>query len=325
MIGFPTRTPAELEDLPRHQQWLVEELWGHQAVGIIGGQPKCGKTFLGLHLAVAVASGVPCLRRFPVAQRGTVLMYVAEDGDHLVRWRLEDVATAAGVDFETLDIAVIDAPVLRLDDPGDRQRLHDTVGRVGPRLLILDPMVRLHAGDENAVATIAPILGFLRDLQRQFETGVVLVHHARKSAATRPGQALRGSGDFHAWGDSNLYLRHKRNGHILMSVEHRAAADREDIELEFTDAGEGAALRLCRGTAARQCANDWNRERADRPSARGRWAATLAAPDSRARREPARDRRYHPREARRRGQSQSRRGRLPHRFHRNEARCCGDR
>lgn len=249
MIGFPTRTPAQLEVLPREQGWLVEELWGHQAVGIIGGEPKCGKTFLALALAVAVASGVPCLGRFPVAQSGTVLMYVAEDGEHLVRWRLEDTAAAAGIDFESLDIAVIDAPVLRLDDPGDRQRLHDTVGRIAPRLLILDPMVRLHTGDENSVTTIAPILGFLRGLQRQFATGVALVHHARKSAASRPGQALRGSGDFHAWGDSNVYLRRQRNGHILMNVEHRAAADREDVELEFTDAGEGAALRLCRDTA----------------------------------------------------------------------------
>ena len=39
------------------------------------------------------------------------------------------------------------------------------------------------------------ILGFLRDLQRRFETAVLLVHHARKSGATRPGQALRGSSE----------------------------------------------------------------------------------------------------------------------------------
>ena len=67
--------------------------------------------------------------------------------------------------------------------------------RIGPCLVVLDPLVRLHGIDENAVAEVAPILGFLRDIQRRFETAVVLVHHARKSAATRPGQALRGSSE----------------------------------------------------------------------------------------------------------------------------------
>ena len=51
--------------------------------------------------------------------------------------------------------------------------------RIEPRLLVLDPLVRLHGVDENAVADIAPILGFLRYLQRRFGTAVLLVHHSR--------------------------------------------------------------------------------------------------------------------------------------------------
>ena len=92
---------------------------------------------------------------------------------------------------------------------------------------------------------IAPILGFLRDLQRRFETAVLLVHHSRKSAATRPGQALRGTSELHAWGDSNLYLR-RRDHQIVMTVEHRAARGLNDIEIELADDGQGAALRLRR-------------------------------------------------------------------------------
>jgi hypothetical protein len=52
---------------------------------------------------------------------------------------------------------------------------------------------------------------------------VLAFHHAKKGAGrARAGQALRGSSEFHAWGDSNLYLR--RDGDDLsLSVEHRAA------------------------------------------------------------------------------------------------------
>ena len=113
MTGFPTRTPADLEDRPCHQQWLVDTLWAREAVGIIGGEPKCGKSFLALDLAVAVAAGVPCLRHFAAAQTGPVVLYPAEDAGHIVRSRLEGLAGAAGTPFHDLKIAVIDVPALR--------------------------------------------------------------------------------------------------------------------------------------------------------------------------------------------------------------------
>ena len=243
MKGFPTLSPAGLEVRPPAQQWLVEALWSEQGVGIVGGEPKCGKSFLALDLAVAVAAGVPCLRRYRPGGRGAVLLFAAEDAGHIVRARLEGIAGAAGTAFEELDIAVIDAPTLRLDHRADRQRLLHTVERVKPRLLVLDPLVRLHGVDENAAGEIGPILGFLREIQRRFDTAVVLVHHARKGGAARPGQALRGSSELHAWGDSNLYLRRRRK-RILLTAEHRAAPGLADIAIELTDQGQGLALRL---------------------------------------------------------------------------------
>ena len=257
MKGFPTRRAAHLEVRPPTQQWMVEALWSEQGVGIVGGEPKCGKSFLALDLAVAVAAGVPCLRHFHPAGSGAVLLFAAEDAGHIVRARLEGIAGAAGTRFEDLDIAVIDVPTLRLDHRGDRQRLLETVERIRPRLLVLDPLVRLHGVDENAVAEVAPILGFLREIQRRFETAVVLVHHARKSGATRPGQALRGSSELHAWGDSNLYLR-RRDRQIVMTVEHRAAPGLNDIEIELADHGQGPALRLRQAVTAETVAQPEN-------------------------------------------------------------------
>ena len=201
--------------------WLVEGLWSAQAVGCIGGIPKVGKTWLALELAVAVASGRPCLARFPVRQPGPVLVYCAEDKAMAVKKRVAGLATARGVDFDRLAVGWIGASALHLDDLVDRRRLIRTVTANRPRLLILDPLVRLHRGDENSAAEISDLLGFLRTLQRDHRVAVVLVHHVRKSGASDPGQALRGSGDLHAWGDSNLYVL-RRNGHPTLVAEHRA-------------------------------------------------------------------------------------------------------
>ena len=35
------------------QRWLVNELWGASSVGVIGGAPKCAKTWLGLDMALS--------------------------------------------------------------------------------------------------------------------------------------------------------------------------------------------------------------------------------------------------------------------------------
>jgi RecA-family ATPase len=52
---------AHIRPTPPTDRWLVEGLWAWPAVGFIGGTPKASKTWLALELAVAVASGRPCL------------------------------------------------------------------------------------------------------------------------------------------------------------------------------------------------------------------------------------------------------------------------
>jgi hypothetical protein len=251
MTRLPLCRAAELgADAPPPRRWLVESLWAERAVGILGGEPKCGKSLLALDVAVSVASGTPCLRHFAVEQRGRVLLYAAEDALPVVRERLAGITAAAGVALGSLDLYVITAPTLRLDTATDRDRLEETVRIARPRLLVLDPFVRLHAIDENAAGEVAPLLGYLRRLERTYETAVLLVHHVRKGAATlRGGQALRGSSELHAWGDSNLYLR-RRGDTLRLSVEHRAAASSDDLFLGFPSRGRALALEILDEPAA---------------------------------------------------------------------------
>jgi len=247
MTGLPVQRACELEALPPERQWLVEGLWADQAVGIVGGEPKCCKSFLALDLAVSVASGAPCLRRFRVAQTGAVLLFAAEDALHVVRSRLVGIAAAARVDFGALAVHVITVPLLRLDVPDHQRQLRETVERLRPRLLVLDPFVRLHRKDENVAAEVAPLLAYLRELQRRYATAVLLVHHARKGAAhARAGQALRGSSELHAWGDSNLYLRRRKDA-LRLTVEHRAAAAPGDLELALRERESALALEVVDG------------------------------------------------------------------------------
>lgn len=246
MIPLPVQRADQLSDSHDQPRWLVENLWGAHAVGILGGEPKCCKSFLALDIAVSVASGAPCLRQFPVLQPGPVLIFPAEDSLPDVRHRIAGICAAAGQRLQNLPLHVITALSLRLDDPTDRQRLIDTLQLIRPALLILDPFIRLHRIDENSSKEVAPILSYLRNLQRRFDLALILVHHARKdSHASRPGQALRGSSDLHGWGDSNLYLR-RQHDRLMLSVEHRAAPSIEPVSLKLVQQDAALSLVLTR-------------------------------------------------------------------------------
>jgi len=231
---LPVLRASQLEDVPQTERWLIESLVAKEAVGLIGGIPKAKKTWTGLELATAVGSGTKAFGHFQVVEPGPALIYLAEDALHVVKERLINLANARNRTLSEVDVRVITAPSLRLDIERERERLLNTVQLHKPKLLLLDPFVRLHRIDENQAQEVSPLLDFLRQLQRTFSTAVLVVHHVRKSGAQKPGQALRGSGDIHAWGDSNLYLQPHQDG-ILMTVEQRSARAIEPIFLKLKD------------------------------------------------------------------------------------------
>jgi hypothetical protein len=240
---LPTTRAADLADTFDTQQWLVSSLWGRAAVGILGGAPKCCKSWLALDLAVSVASRTPCLGSFAVEDPGPVMLYMAEDAAAVVKARLAGLCYHRGLRLEGLPIDVITEPAVRIDKSRDQERLARTLWRAHPRLLVLDPFVRLHRVDENDAGQVSALLGYLRSLQRDLDLAVLVVHHARKNGGSngQAGQNLRGSGDLHAWGDSNLYLRRQQRS-LTLTVEHRAAQAPDPVALRLiADKGRGDA------------------------------------------------------------------------------------
>ena len=231
--ALPVVRAADIDDAEGRPRWLVASLWARAGVGILGGAPKCCKSWLALEMALAVASGAPCLGVFEVGDVGGVLLYMAEDAAVVVKARLAGICRHRGLDLAALPIHLIIAPALRLDRGHDQVRLRDAVAKYAPRLLVLDPFVRLHRIDENDAGQVSALLGYLRELQRAHDLAVLVVHHARKNGhASQPGQSLRGSGDFFAWADSLLYVRRHR-GQLLLSVEHRGAPAPEPLALDL--------------------------------------------------------------------------------------------
>jgi hypothetical protein len=59
---LPVVHVAELPSDEIAERWLVEELWCANSVGVIGGAPKCAKTWLGLDIALSTWPRTHCGR-----------------------------------------------------------------------------------------------------------------------------------------------------------------------------------------------------------------------------------------------------------------------
>ncbi len=201
------------------KRWLVESLVGIEAVGVVGGDPKLGKSWLVSHIAVAVASGESCLGEFIVYDTGPVLLASAEGPAWMATDRLRHVCGHVGTDLGGLPIEVMSRHVPQLDEPRDQARLLREVERRKAKLLILDPLVQMHAGDENSAKGMVPVLNFINTVRRTTGAAVLAVHHTRKGAKGRGGTRLRGSSALHAWLDSGLYMRERGNDAELTSEQ----------------------------------------------------------------------------------------------------------
>lgn len=240
---FPTTHVADILPCVDDAPWLVRSLWPAAAVGLLAGPPKVTKTWFALDLALSVSSATPCLGSFAVDKPGPALLYLAEDSLQDARTRIEGLCRHRGIGLHQADLRFITAPALRLDREDDNQRLLATVLSLRPRLLVLDPFVRLHSSDENDSRAVSAILASLRQLQRAGDVAIVLVHHTRKNGRGPQGYALRGSGDLYAWGDAYVYLS-RRDQTLRLCLEHRSHPPTQPLALKLVSQPDGSCTHL---------------------------------------------------------------------------------
>ncbi|WP_420587565.1 helicase RepA family protein [Marivita sp.] len=224
----------------RAPEYIVEELFETETLGLIFGDPGCGKSFLAVDLALSVASGTPFHGR--AVRRGAVFFIAGEGHNGLAR-RFAAWSKAR-------DVALADIPLFKSEraaqflDGASAKAVADAVealaGHHGqPALIIIDTLARnFGAGDENNTKDMSEFVVAIDDLKARFPgSSVLIVHHsghAEKQRA-RGAMALKGALD--------TEYRIELDGKVmrLVNTKMKDAEPPQDVYFQFEQVDLGDA------------------------------------------------------------------------------------
>lgn len=240
----PQRLSLLLANL-RPPKWLVKDILTEGGLGFIAGEPKSFKSWVGLDLAISIASGSRFLNYFEVMRPAPVLYLQEEDSGQLIKGRYDAVARSKKqmqITLENGEVYVsapqgvgddipIDATLqsgLTLSEGVWQEWLDEILlrGSSGePYGLVLIDTMMMTAGtvEENRSQEMTTkFFKPLKTLARKHETALILVHHLNKNGeAKRIGQRMLGSVANHAWSEDAVYLTLRKDG-ISLQTESKS-------------------------------------------------------------------------------------------------------
>lgn len=170
--------------------------------GLLVAPGATGKSQLALDLAVSIALGRPVAEGlFPACPPGKVVFLAGAECDRILAERMRsllrlDEQGDANL-YANLFLFPMAGESCTLFANGQPTALHDELRELsaGARLIIVDPLRRLHGGDENNSADMTRFVVVMEQLAKATGAAVVGLHHANRASAadTASQHAARGS------------------------------------------------------------------------------------------------------------------------------------
>jgi hypothetical protein len=194
---LPVRPFADIAaevDARGPRQWLVRGIWPAGDYGVHGAEPKAGKTWNALDLAVSVASGTPWLGAIPVDTQGPVIVFAGEGGEGNIVRRLRAIASARGLRADDLPIWVCTrAP--HLTNVEHVAVLAHFVEQIQPALVILDPLYLAARGANGAdIYAMGAVLEAPQRICQSAGAALFIVTHYNRSRDLKGAARFTGAG-----------------------------------------------------------------------------------------------------------------------------------
>lgn len=235
--------------------WTVPGFWMRKSHGIVAGEPKSFKSTLVMDLALSIASDTPFLGKYPVENPGSVVYIQNENAHWIMKDRFEKMTNSKGLVGEVkkrgnnkltvrfpqeLPFYMINQQGFMLTDEFHQEFLEETIVKLKPELIILDPLYLMFDGDIASAQELFPILQWLLELKNDLNTGVMMIHHWNKGGdSKRGGQRMLGSTTLHGWVESAWYVgvgaeTEEGRASLVMDREFRGAGIHEKLDIDLT-------------------------------------------------------------------------------------------
>lgn len=233
------KTVAQLMATPKPPM-LIEGLLIQRGLHMFQSHSGTGKTFLGLELAIAVATGMPACEKFQVTTKGKVL-YIGEDSPEWdVREQFRKLSTGKGINPDHFDLdwtydsegeiepgsgpqmmfCINEGNCLNSDAEVDKIVEEVEVGAY--KLVILDTLGALNEGNENDNGWMGLVMKRIKRIREH--AAVLLIHHTKKPGEfEQPGTTgARGASAIGASVDGALSLKTSK-GHVQVRIAKQRA------------------------------------------------------------------------------------------------------
>lgn len=191
---FSLMTGEEMMAQPP-SRWMVQGILPERGLGAIYGPPSCGKSFLVLDLALAVARGADWFGKHTTATPVVYFPLEGNVGERLKAWKI-----GAGQDATPKNFKVVPEGAYDFNNAEDVEGLAETLKDFAPggSLVIIDTLARATPGtDENSSRDMGLVIQAADRLARTTKGFVLLVHHSGKddSKGMRGSSAILGAVD----------------------------------------------------------------------------------------------------------------------------------
>lgn len=183
----------------RPTQWVVWDLIELDSLGLVFGDPGCGKSFFAIDIALAVATGTPFFGH--QVKQGPVI-YIAGEGHNGLKRRMMAWSQFNDISHDSapLYISLMSAALTDIEMLSQVQAAIDLVAadHGDPVLIVIDTVARnFGPGDENSTQDMSQFIQAVDALRASTKATVLLVHHSGHSdkSRARGAMALKGALD----------------------------------------------------------------------------------------------------------------------------------
>jgi AAA domain len=196
---------------------------------VLAGRPKIGKSWMGLDIALAVASGGQCLggRR---CEQGDALYLALEDGERRLQRRIDKLLSPFGGQWPARFQYATSSTGVGCGDALIEQLEAWCASVAKPRLIQIDVLARVRPPVSNKVPAYDAdykALASLTDLAARRSLATVVIHHTRKGVSDDPVDQISGTLGLAGAADAFLVLQRSGQGTTLTG----RGRDIEDLDL----------------------------------------------------------------------------------------------